>query len=126
LRFTELKTDGTDSPYRFSFSVKTVAPVIVKTVPEAGEEVIASELQNITVKFSKMMAVSTINNSTVLLSDVDCEVSYNEETMTAVLTPFAKLTHSTSYNIIVTTAVKDISGISLESDAIINFTTAEE
>jgi len=121
-----LKTDGTDSPYRFSFSVKTVAPVIVKTVPEAGEEVIASELEKITVEFSKKMDVSTINESTVLLTDVDCEVSYDEETMTVILTPNIKLTHSTSYNIIITDAVKDIAGTSIGSDVIINFTTAEE
>lgn len=121
-----LKTDGTDSPYRFSFSVKTVAPVIVKTVPEAGEEVIASELEKITVEFSKKMDASTINESTVLLTDVDCEVSYDEETMTAILVPNIKLTHSTSYNIIITDAVKDIAGTSIGADTIINFTTAEE
>ena len=121
-----LKTDGTDSPYRFSFSVNTVAPVIVKTVPEAGEEVTASELEEITIEFSKKMDASTINESTVLLSDVDCEVSYDEETMTAVLTPGIKLTHSTSYNIIVTTAVKDIYGTPLENENIINFVTAQE
>nr|MBP7434487.1 Ig-like domain-containing protein [bacterium] len=68
----------------------------------------------------------TINESTVLLTDVDCEVSYNEETMTAVLTPKIKLTHSTLYNIIITDAVKDIAGTSIGSDVIINFTTAEE
>jgi hypothetical protein len=121
-----LKTDGTDSPYRFSFSIKTVAPVIVKTVPEAGEEAKASELEEITVEFSKKMDASTINESTVLLTDVDCEVSYDEETMTAVLTPGIKLTHSTSYNIIITDAVKDIAGTSIGADTIINFTTAEE
>jgi len=121
-----LKTDGTDSPYRFSFSVETIFPVVVETFPEEGAVVSPSELEAVTVRFSKPMDILTIDESTVYLADVWGDVTYDKETQTASFIPDAPLSYGTDYKLIVTGKAKDSAGLNIQEDFIVNFITSEE
>lgn len=120
-----LKTDGTDSPYVFSFTVVSTIPSVTATSP-ADSEIVASEtLEKITVTFSEDMDPATINESTFFVEDVFGAVEYDAGTMTASFIPDAKLMHSTSYTLILTNGIKDLAGISIQNTSV-NFSTAEE
>ena len=121
-----LKTDGTDSPYRFSFSVETVFPVVAETYPEEGAVVSPSDLEAVTVRFSKPMDVLTIDESTVYLADVWGNVTYDKETYTASFIPDAPLSYGTNYKLIVTGKAKDSAGLNIQEDFIVNFMTSED
>lgn len=121
-----LKTDGTDSPYRFSFTILSTVPSVIASSPADSETVVASTLENITVTFSEDMDPATINNSTFFIEDTYGDVEYDTETKTASFIPDEKLMHSTSYQLILTNGITDLAGIPLENGMIINFITAEE
>lgn len=120
-----LKTDGTDSPYVFSFTVVSTIPSITGTNPADSEVVSAETLEKITVTFSEDMDPATINESTFFVEDVFGTVEYDAGTKTASLSPDTKLMSSTSYTLILTNGIKDLAGISIQNTSV-NFSTAEE
>jgi hypothetical protein len=121
-----LHTDGTDSPYRFSFTTTTVYPEIEEVFPSENDIVSPDEFEFASVKFSKSMDPATINESTFFLADIPGTVVYDNQTATAYFTPGYPLSYGTDYKIIITGNVRDTSGNVLGEDFISPFTTTEE
>jgi hypothetical protein len=91
----------------------TVAPTVVSQSPAAGSTG-ADLAAPVVVKFSELMNASTINASTVHLrvngssTDVAANVSYAGSTVT--LTPNAPLGYLTTYQVVLSAGITDVSG----------------
>jgi|GEM_PF-508524 len=104
----------------------TIPPTIASSIPTSGAANVATN-SVITVTFSEPMDYSTLNSTSINLYNgvinVPGVVSVNTERTIATFTPSAPLAYSTSYRVVVTTMVKDMSGNNMAADNAWNFTT---
>ena len=110
-----------------SLASDTTRPTIIATSPALGATNISTNTP-ITVTFSEPMDLSTINDTTIYLGSSANNGIYpgivTYAGTTANFTPNAfPLGYSSSYNIIVTSGVKDLAGNSLASNYSSGFTT---
>ena len=119
------------SDYTYSFTTgaeaDTTRPEVDSTSP-AKDAVDIALNTNISVTFSEDMDVSTINETTFIISDADDNniegtVSYDPTSKTASFTPSANLNHETKYTVVITTDVMDMATNSLKSDYTWSFKT---
>ena len=108
----------------------TTPPTVSSFSPASGATNVATNA-TVTVTFSEAMTASTINTSTVQLTDgstaVPASVAYNASNRTATLTPSSALGNSKTYTIVVqsgASGVKDAAGNALATDASSSFTTS--
>lgn len=98
-------------------------PQVVTTSPTNGATDV-DPAAPITATFSKDMDASSITTSSFYLDDPYIQTSASlSGTATAVLTPLAPLPLLSTFNVTITTAVKDTIGTPMESDFLWSFTT---
>jgi hypothetical protein len=106
--------------------VPNYPPAVLSTNPASGATSVALN-STINVTFSKDMDVTTINNTTISVSNVtgvSGTVTYNASNMTATFTPTNSLSPGTTYTVTVSSGVKDLTGITMSSPVTWTFTTA--
>ncbi len=119
------------SPPDFTSSFSTAALSVIAVTPTDGS---ADQSVNtaVMVQFNSNMDPTTINSSTLTLTDnqgnvVATTVTYDAGTETATLTPTAPLSNSTSYTLDVVSGaggVADLNGNTLAADFTSSFTTS--
>ena len=83
--------------------------------------------QVLSVVFAEAMDPATINATTFIVSNgVSGTVNYNTSTKTATFTPSAPLAYYTTYTVTITTGVKNLAGIPVNSNFTWDFTTAKQ
>lgn len=101
-----------------SFTVDTIAPSVVSTLPANGASNIVVDT-TVTVTFSEAMKASTITTGSFTLvadsTSVSGSVSYNSGTYTATFTPSADLPEDTTCTATLSTAITDAAGNPLAS-----------
>jgi hypothetical protein len=107
-----------------SFTVDTIAPSVVSTLPANGASNVAVGTA-VTATFSEAMKASTITTSSFTLGGVSGSVSYNSGTYKATFTPSANLSYDTSYTANLSTAITDAAGNPLASAYSWSFDTIE-
>jgi Ice-binding-like/Bacterial Ig-like domain len=110
----------------FVWTFTTGAPTVISTVPANGSAAVPVNTL-VSATFSEAMNPATINAATFTLTGpgvtpVTGAISYAGSTAT--FTPLAVLATSTSYTATITTAAKDPTGASLETNFVWTFTTA--
>ena len=106
-----------------------ISPTVVGHIPyiNSGEIAVGS---NLTVTFSENMALSSINDSTIILEKgstvISAYVSYASDTKTATVSLQENLSYSTAYTVTVTTDVMDMAGNNMDNNYSWNFTTTEK
>lgn len=105
----------------WSFTTELGAlPIIVERYPAVNENNIPVDVQ-ISIRFSKSMNPSTINNSNIYLrksgstSNIPAAVSYSSSSKTAYLKPNSELQLDTDYYVYVTNGVKDVDGYAVSA-----------
>lgn len=115
----------------FAFRTFVTAPEVKRVVPAENATGIAPGT-NIIAKFSEEMKGRSINVRTVKLFKtgtkvaVAAEVNYDATTRRAMLDPKAKLERGARYKAVVTTAVRDLTGNSMQANKVWYFTTASK
>jgi len=117
--------------YTFSFTTldapDLALPMVNSTDPLSSATDIAAN-KVVTITFNEAMTASTINSTTLTLTQgtnpVTGTVGYSG--MTATFTPSANLAASTTYTATVTTGAKDLAGNALAADLVWIFTTGAE
>lgn len=101
-----------------------VCPVVSSTLPADGAFGVPLN-QVVTINFNEEMNASTINSSSIVISEagvaVPGTVSYSGNSAT--FTPTSRFKTNTLYSGKVTTAVKDVAGNALQTDYLWTFTT---
>ena len=120
-----LNLDQKDSLFQATFETLYSIPSILSVSVAKETPVSVSSLDKITIKFSEAMLKSSINKSTVLLTNSEGVVDYNEESMELTYSPNKALLAGYEYKLIVSKSVKDISGIELAEDKIVLFDTID-
>jgi len=112
--------------------IDTVAPTIDVKSPASGAPDVPVTT-DITAHFDSVspMNSSTLTTDTVIVvnstdSSVTGIVTYDDATQNVTFTPMDNLEYSETYNVTVTTGVKDLAGNAMESNYSWEFTTAEE
>src|SRR5262249_1056705 len=105
----------------------TTAPKVNSTVPAGGATGV-SVTTPISVIFTKMMASSTINSSTIVLRNdvgtvIPASVQLGGETPTVTIAPTAPLANGTIYNVTIKGTVTDMVGNAMGIDYFWSFTT---
>ena len=110
-----------------------VSPTVVETEPvdQATKMPIQSVLS---ATFGQAIAPETITKTTFLVfpsiqgeeNSLEGDISYDVATRTATFTPSVALEFQTTYQAILTTGVKNISGLPLEKNFVWSFTTEEK
>jgi hypothetical protein len=118
-----LNLDEKDALYQVTFQTIYTTPSVMSTSIESPVSILG--LDKITVKFSEPMLESSINKSTVLLTNSDGEVTYDEENMEATYLFNKPLLSGFEYKLIVTKSVKDLSEIGMLEDYVISFNAVE-
>lgn len=112
------------------FTSDVTPPTVLSTVPADGATGV-SNTAPITAKFSEPMNISSVNSSTFTLkttvggTPVAGVVSYDNPSSTAIFTPSAALSSTTSYTATITTGVKDASQNAMAANKVWTFTTAD-
>jgi hypothetical protein len=114
----------------FTASGVTTAPTVISVNPTAGATGVSIGT-TISATFNHSMSASSINGTTVLLSDsqgnlISGTVGYTAASSTATLIPTAELNPSTTYRVTVvggSGGVQDINGNKMASDFAWSFTT---
>jgi len=115
--------------YTFSFTTldapDLALPMVNSTDPLNSETDIAAN-KVVTITFNEAMTASTINSTTLTLTQGTTPVSgtVGYSGMTATFTPSANLAASTTYTATVTTGAKDLAGNPLAANLVWTFTTA--
>jgi len=113
-------------PFNFSFTTRatsdTSPPKIVAVNVAAGATGVPLD-QKIRITFDEPMDSLTITPSTFFIEGVTGSVTYDAATQTATFTPVVNLAANTTYTITVTTEVKDMGGVPLETAFHQTFTT---
>lgn len=117
------------SNYTWSFTTgsgpDTTPPTVSSTIPANGATDVAIN-SPIRVTFSEVMDVATITTSTFIVvnggTNVSGTVSYSGTT--AIFTPSSNLDRSTTYTIMITTGVKDLTGNAMVTSYHAGFTTS--
>jgi hypothetical protein len=117
------------SPEIFTIE-RSAAPVVVSTKPTDGDKDIIVDAV-IIVEFSEPIDTSTINQTTFKLTDslgtpVPGTIGFLSDNTAATFDPTNPLAYKASYTITVTTDVKDLQGLNLDSTYIAMFTTAPQ
>jgi hypothetical protein len=121
---------ATTGVYQVSYALDTTPPSVTAILPASGSVGI-SPATSVMAIFSEAMAPSSINPTTITLSDavgnvVPGTVSYNSAALTAVLTPTAPLALATTYKAGVkggVGGVTDLAGNALPSNFLWSFAT---
>jgi hypothetical protein len=104
-----------------------VCPVVVKTDPTNLSVAVPLD-KVITATFNEKMNSSTIDAATFSISDGNSNIAgtiaYDPATFTASFTPSAKLVAGTTYTGKITPGVKDMMGLSLQTDYVWSFSTS--
>ena len=124
---------ATTGVYQVSYVPDTTPPSITAVLPASGSSGV-SPGANVMATFSRLMAPSSVNASTITLSNalgqvVSAAVSYNPASLTAVLTPAAPLALATTYTATVkggAGGVTDVAGNALPSNFHWSFATANQ
>jgi len=96
--------------------------------PSEGSSEISPN-QKIAIQFDQQIDVSTVNNNTIILKKDDGTViagtiEIDETNNIVIFTPSTTLDVSSTFHLVITTGVKSASGITLDADFDITFTTA--
>lgn len=107
---------------------ETTPPTVISTLPE-DQGVDISPNQLVVASFSEEIDPATVNNNTFTLTDssgnpVNGTITYNAQNAT--FTPDTLLGYSTQYDAALSTAITDLSGNSLQSPYMWQFTTSDE
>jgi hypothetical protein len=121
---------ATTGVYQVSYALDTTPPSVNSILPASGSAGV-SPATSVMAIFSEAMALSSINPTTITLSDavgnvVPGTVSYNSAALTAVLTPTAPLTLGTTYKAGVkggVGGVTDLAGNALPGNFLWSFAT---
>jgi hypothetical protein len=121
---------ATNGNYVVTFAPDITGAEIVQVTPVGGA-IDVGVATPVTVTFSEAMNASTLNTSTIVLSNftgglVASTLSYNPSTFTAVLTPNSPLVTKTLYTVRVaggTNGVKDLAGNIMIGDYLSSFAT---
>lgn len=109
------------SDFTTGASSDTTAPTVSATIPAASATSV-NTTKPIVISFSEAIDPSTITDSSVSVklgsSAVSGNLSYDPMNRTATLVPNYALTASSTYTISVTTAVKDLAGVTLDQDSV--------
>lgn len=101
-----------------------IAPTVISVDPSNGA-VNPPVTNKVTVKFSEAIDAATINTGTFKLMNgsavVNGSVVYDSVTHSATFTPDSTLATNSTYTVFLTTAIKDISGLSLAAEYTSNF-----
>ena len=107
----------------------STAPTVASVTPVDGasDQAITVDIE---IEFSESMKSTTVlDSSNIMLIDTDGDaavaatLSYDDGTYTVTLNPDASLSNSTTYTVIVTTAVEDAAGNNLAATFVSDFTT---
>jgi hypothetical protein len=124
---------ATTGVYQVSYVLDTTPPSVTAILPGSGSAGV-SPATSVMASFSEAMAPSSINVTTVTLSDasgkiVPGAVAYNPGALTAVLTPTAPLALATTYTATVkggAGGVTDLAGNALPGNLLWSFATANQ
>ncbi|MCX7943088.1 MAG: Ig-like domain-containing protein [Deltaproteobacteria bacterium] len=110
-----------DRSYNFSFSTEFVQPKVELIDPPDGTLTVNYNLKAVSIEFNKDIDPSTINNYTIILSNVEkYDVRY--ENRIAYIENF-RLKEKTKYTVYVSSQIKDTSGFALAQSYYSNFKT---
>lgn len=105
----------------------TALPAVTSSAPASDATGVNTNIKVVAVFNSEMKSSTITQNSFTLQGENEASivgaVSYNADTQTATLTPNGDLTPGTEYVATITTAAKDVSGVSLPADFQWSFTT---
>jgi hypothetical protein len=116
------------------FDPDTTPPTVTAVSPANGATGVSPK-PRVTVTFSEPIDASTIDNTTITLSDnlgnpVSTSVSYDDVRLTATLTPISSLTQKTTYTMTVASTnakqIKDLAGNPQASPYSSSFTTLND
>jgi len=118
-------TGPSDPPVVPNDPKDTTPPSVIATDPSANAAGVRIS-SAITVTFSEVIDVSTINANTVKLdNNVTGTVTVDDNKKTAKFVPASNLPYGATYTVTVTAAVKDMAGNAMKSDYTWKFTTEE-
>ena len=119
---------GGFGPGSGSGSGAVVAPTVTSTTPAGGATSVPTN-RKVTARFSKDMAVKSIDKTTFTLTApgqvaVAANVAFDVTTNTATLTPTAALDSATLFTATITTGAQDAGGVALASNFVWSFETS--
>lgn len=110
----------------YGITADTTAPTFT-SVPAAGATGVAVDV-DVVVTFDEPMDINTFTNSNVIFIDavtgVSVPFSLVKGSTSLTITPDANLDAATDYQVILSTAITDLSGNGLATPGVIDFTTA--
>lgn len=109
-----------------NLTVRLIPPTVVAITPTNGATNVQPAVP-VSVTFSKPMDKTTITNTTLVVRDaannaVPGVLTYNVDNTTVTFYPSDAFKQETSYNVTVSSTVKDVQGYSLGQDVVSNFT----
>lgn len=117
-----------ENPLEWKFTVRAIPPQVISVSPPDGAENVATGA-DIRIQFSESMDPQSVKNGIFLKdsagNDISCLIEYDGEKFEANLVP-DHLEYYTSYEVIVTTDVKDASEIPLGEEFRSRFFTMQE
>ncbi len=120
-----LDVNGKDSIFVSGFTTRYSEPEVLSVNPSDGAEISVNDMKEASVVFSEQMDAESINEGNIYISDVQGEVSYDEQNQRAVFTPEESLIPHREYIIFVSREVEDLDGMPMGEDIITTFTTTE-
>lgn len=116
-------------PYSDTIILDTVNPTITSRTPASGASYV-SRTTNITVNFSESMNQSTMTTSSVYLrlkgTTTPISATMTKAATSVTLDPTANLLYGCDYQIVVTSAITDLSGRALSNAGITEFTVERD
>lgn len=108
--------------YSFSFETKLIRAEVISINPADGFVGVNPKLKSIRIEFNKDINPATINENTIVLTNVE-KYSVRYDNRVAYIENFL-LKEKSDYRVIVTSQIEDMSGFTLEKTYCSNFRTA--
>jgi len=120
-----LDIGGFDGLFTAQFTTLATPPTVVSVTP-ADETEVAADMTEVVVTFSEPMNPAVLTPATVLVSDLEGDVTYDPKTMSVrFLFRSGALLPQHRYTIFVAATVTDANGVPLGNDVISHFTVIE-